>query len=32
MLGLETLQCPDYTLLYKRLSQLGFKTQKFKKR
>ena len=31
MLRLETLQCPDYTLLSKRLSQLGFKTPKFKK-
>ncbi|WP_232584252.1 transposase [Photobacterium carnosum] len=31
MLGLDTLQCPDYTLLSKRLNQLGFKTPKFKK-
>ncbi|MEC6798951.1 transposase [Photobacterium sp. S4TG1] len=31
MLGLEILQCPDYMLLSKRLSQLGFKTPKFKK-
>ena len=31
MLGLQTLQCPDYTLLSKRLNTLGFSTPKFKK-
>lgn len=31
MFGLETLQCPDYTLLYKCINQLDFKMQKFKK-
>ena len=31
MLGQKNLQCPDYTLLSKRLSQLGFDTPKFKR-
>jgi hypothetical protein len=31
MLGLGNLQCPDYTLLSKRLCQLGFDTPKFKR-
>ena len=31
MLGMRHLQCPDYTLQSKRLSQLGFSTPRFKK-
>ncbi|WP_017052520.1 transposase, partial [Vibrio genomosp. F6] len=31
MLGLKHLQCPDYTLQSKRLSQLEFSTPRFKK-
>jgi hypothetical protein len=30
MLGQNNFQCPDYTLLSKRLAKLGFETQKFK--